>query len=141
MSQTGNLGKRLPRKKKRAPPTWNILLCGVLIGDPLSPLLWNIFISTLHLSPGVDDVELFGKAISHLEHADDIVLTSISPDGLQAHLNQLVGWCKSRRLLVNALKTKILTFGPRPRPEPAFYLNGVHVALEKQYKYIGITFR
>jgi hypothetical protein len=117
------------------------LLCGVLISDPLSPLLWNIFMSTLHLTPGVDDIQIFKQVINHLEHTDDIVLASSSPDRLQSHLNQLHDWCKSRRLLINAIKMKILIFGPQPQPEPTFFLNGAPLSLEMQYKYIRITFR
>jgi len=46
-------------------------LAGVLIGDPLSPTLWNIFLSTFPLPKDPSDASLFGCVISHLEHADE----------------------------------------------------------------------
>lgn len=51
---------------------------GVLMGDPSSPTLWNIFLSTFRLALDPEDMELLTIAISHLEHADDIVLITHS---------------------------------------------------------------
>jgi hypothetical protein len=113
-------------------------LCGVLIGDPLSPLLWNLFLSTMDLPPHPDDVMIMGKILCHLEHADDIVLASRSPAGLQKHLNDLLDLCTAHRLLVNAIKTKVMIFNGYPEPWPTFYLGDKRLAVQPEYTYIGM---
>ncbi|KAF5349818.1 hypothetical protein D9758_010233 [Tetrapyrgos nigripes] len=62
---------------------------GVLMGDPASPLLWNLYLSTFSLNPDSDDCILNGTQISHLEHANNMVIISHTSYGLQKHLNEL----------------------------------------------------
>jgi hypothetical protein len=113
-------------------------LCGVLIGDPMSLLLWNLYMATMALPSHPDDVSIMGKVLCHLEHADDIVLASTSPEGLQSHFNDLLAWCKSRWLLVNATKTKVMIFNGYPVPWPNFYLGGKQLEIHPEYTYIGM---
>ncbi|KAF9021902.1 hypothetical protein BDZ89DRAFT_1137728 [Hymenopellis radicata] len=71
-------------------------LYGVLMGDPVSPTLWNIFLCTFQLPDRPDDACLRGVHVSHLEHADNLVIISESRAGLQAHLDVLdvlACWC------------------------------------------------
>jgi hypothetical protein len=58
-------------------------LIGILIGDPASPTLWNLYMSDFVMSMDPDDVILSGASASNLEHADDILLMSYSARGLQ----------------------------------------------------------
>nr|GAT46238.1 predicted protein [Mycena chlorophos] len=120
-------------------------LCGVLMGDPVSPTLWNIFLSSFTLAEDPDDISLMGYALSHLEHADDMVLVSRSWEGLQRQLDQLGTWCRSNLLQVNVLKSGAMIFGPisprvSRRPARCPTLCGESVPWLSQHKYVGIWF-
>nr|GAT51027.1 predicted protein [Mycena chlorophos] len=120
-------------------------VCGVLMGDPVSPTLWNIFLSSFTLAEDPDNFSLMGYTLSHLEHADDMALVSRSWQGLQRQLDQLGTWCKRNLLQVNALKSAAMIFGPispRPsrRPDRCVTLCGESVPWLAQHKYVGIWF-
>jgi hypothetical protein len=78
---------------------------GVLIGDPMSPTLWDLFFADFKLHPDSADVLLFGVAMAHLEHADDMAIVSYSSDGLQRHLNTFAQRCGDNLLEANADKS------------------------------------
>ena len=78
---------------------------GVLIGDPASPTLWNLFMSDFRLPRHQDDASLNGVAIAHIEHADDMALMSVTPEGMQHHLAYFFEWCKDNYLVVIAIKS------------------------------------
>jgi len=116
-------------------------LTGVLIGDPLSPTLWNIFLSTFYLPKDPLDASLSGCVISHLEHADDIVIISHSPSGFQNHLTSLSAWCRNNFLILNPSKSNVMIFGPIPPSPHSFYINNVPLPFTDSVKYIGVTFK
>lgn len=70
-------------------------LIGLLTGDPASPTLWNLYMSSLKMPPDKDDVVLGGVAMDMLAQADDILLLSLSARGLQRKLDALSVWCSS----------------------------------------------
>ncbi|KAF5371475.1 hypothetical protein D9615_009607 [Tricholomella constricta] len=74
--------------------------------DTASPSLWNIFFSDLSIPDHVDDVRLHGRVISHVEQADDVVLFTTSPHGLQFKIDCLSGWCSVNRFIVSAPKSR-----------------------------------
>ena len=78
---------------------------GVRQGDPLSPLLFNIFINGIfdRLAEGECDPVTLNELdkINALAYADDIVLLSTSKNGLQKALNTVQQYCKDWRLKVN----------------------------------------
>jgi len=115
-------------------------LCGVLAGDPLSPTLWNIFLSTFSLTDDESDVSLWGRCISHLEHADDMAIIASTPEGLQRKLDQVHKWCTDHFLQVNASKSAIMIFGQLPRAFPDVRLGGVEVPFVPRWSYIGVMF-
>lgn len=116
-------------------------LCGVLMGDPCSPTLWNLFLADFTLPGDVDDAHLLTRAISHLEHADDMVIISTSPFGLQRHLGALASWCRANRLIVNGDKSKVMVFGPVIPGLGQLHLNGDFIPFVDTHRYVGITFR
>ncbi|MCO5589452.1 hypothetical protein L7F22_043419 [Adiantum nelumboides] len=86
---------------------------GVKQGCPLSPTLFGIYID--ELSKYVDTYgdagsSLVGVMIPLLLYADDVVLISDSPEGLQRQLDALQRFCADRDLTVNLGKTKVMVF-------------------------------
>ena len=105
---------------------------GVLQGDCLSPLLFNIFISDLPESFSHNGPTLNGsdKQIQYLQYADDLAIVAESASGLQQALRQLGEYCQKNHLQVNTRKTKIMIF----------HLGGLSKSLKKlQFKYEAQT--
>ena len=119
---------------------------GVKQGDSLSPTLFNIF---------VDDIKSyfdFNKSnpvtldkifLNHLLYADDLVLISESPTGLQHCVDALQRFCGDWSLSVNTQKTKIMIlskFKNRSVIDKYNFYFGSHTLESVQtYKYLGIT--
>jgi hypothetical protein len=113
---------------------------GLLPGDPSSPVLWNLFMADLVMLDDPDDPILSAVRIAILAQADDILLISLSPEGLQRRLNALDAWCAQNFIRVNMTKTIILIFGRAPA-NVQFHL-GVNIPNIKVWeKYVGMNFR
>ncbi|KAF5340522.1 hypothetical protein D9758_015817 [Tetrapyrgos nigripes] len=123
---------------------------GILMGDPASPLLWNLYLSTFQLSSHPDDMTIDGTTISHLEHANNMVIISCSAAGLQHHLNQLEEWCFHNFLALSPSKSEVMIFGNLHMTlgwlrqiDPIAYICGLPITplkLTDNFKHVGITF-
>lgn len=113
---------------------------GVPQGDPLSPILFSLFIHDLPLCLKSRGVSLNGNFINHMLYADDLVIISTKPEELQEDLVALRNYCTLNRLKVNVEKTKCLPFY-RGRYDiiPTFTYNGVQLENCKTFKYLGLT--
>ena len=49
----------------------------------------------------------------HLLWADDLILMSSTPEGLQTQLDQLLQYCADWQMIVNILKTKVINLDLR----------------------------
>ena len=113
---------------------------GVRQGCVLSPLLFNIFLSDIQGvfdicgdNPTLSDVE-----ISSLIWADDILILSETPEGLQAKLDNLGVYCSKNKLKVNTDKTKIMTFTKSGKLlKHNFYFGKKQLSNVRKYKYLG----
>ena len=116
---------------------------GVRQGDPLSPLLFNIFINgifeRLHEN-NCDPVTIDGiDNLNALAYADDIILMSTTKEGLQKALDTTQQYCHEWRLKVNSKKTKCMTFSRGTQKEKTtFTIDGIPLENAKDYKYLGI---
>ena len=117
-----------------SPPTLDTH--GVNQGGNTSPPLFCQYLSDLdnylHQNCGLciaDDI------IVHLLWADDLVLVSDSDEGLQKQLNGLFTFCEKNLMIVNELKTKVITFGCKGDIRVLF--NGQQIETTSQYKYLG----
>ena len=90
---------------------------GVKQGDPLSPLLFGLFIDRVEAwlqehAPQCG-VALHGDLLRVLLYADDLTLLASSPEGLQALLDALQSFCAANSLHVNVDKSAVVVFGKR----------------------------
>ena len=91
---------------------------GVKQGCPLSPTLFGMYV--YEVSDYVDKegdrgAWLAGTWIPLLLYADDIVLISKSPEGMQRQLDALHNFAQDSGLSVNLGKTKVMVFNTTPQ--------------------------
>lgn len=115
---------------------------GVQQGNPLSPLLFNIFVNDIFEAVKNDSqVTLDGtNFFNTLMYADDLIIMATTPEGLQKSLDGLSAYCKKWMLNVNVKKTKCLIFSKGSNVKNyKFTIDGQEVQNTKEYKYLGIT--
>ncbi|PPQ81254.1 hypothetical protein CVT26_015075 [Gymnopilus dilepis] len=112
---------------------------GILIGDTCSPLLWNIYLVDLIFRLSEVDIDLDGYSICHVEQADDISLFTTCPRGMQARMDTLDKWCAENGMIINAVKSACLIFGPLPRALPVFKFGKEVVRIQESQCYIGFN--
>lgn len=123
---------------------------GVKQGDPLSPLLFGLFIDRVEKwmrdrvpACGVD---LGGQLLRVLLYADDLALTATSKEDLQLMLDALGEFCAAHGMEVNVGKSCVVVFGKRPPrsgvdiPTAGWLYGGVTVPLESEFRYLGVVF-
>ncbi|KAJ7142485.1 hypothetical protein C8R44DRAFT_602888, partial [Mycena epipterygia] len=114
-------------------------LIGLLTGDSASPCLWNIFFADFQLPDHPDDVRLHGRAVSHVEQADDNIIMSTSFTAFQMKVSgSFFEWCGKKRVFISARKSKWMIFGPLPSIPPVLRLGDLIVELVNEFKYVGI---
>ena len=114
---------------------------GVRQGDVLSPLLFNIFINDIPelFKNCSNNVSLENFPVPCLSYADDLVLISTCPQGLQDQINQLQQYCDTWCIDINTNKTKIMTISTGKNIKRENYLfGGTEVEQVVEYKYLGI---
>ena len=83
-------------------------------GDPLSPLLFGLFIDRIEafLNSKLPNVgaKMMGKIIQLLLYADDLALMAEQPDEMQALLDSLHVFCEATKLTVSIKKSEIVLF-------------------------------
>lgn len=83
--------------------------CGVKQGCILSPLLFALFINDI-IDAFPEGVKVAGTEVKALLYADDLVLLSDKPVGLQSMIDALQNYCQKWQLTVNIDKSKIAVF-------------------------------
>ena len=116
---------------------------GVKQRDPLSPLLFNIYLNDLVEYLGVNSMTptLNEVKINSLLYADDLALVATSPEDLQVKLNLLHEYCKKWKLNINLSKTKIVEFNKTGKLNHKlnFTSGENNIKVENKYDYLGIT--
>ena len=112
---------------------------GVKQGDNLSPTIFNIFLNDLEFPlDSVDPVMLNELPISHLLWADDLLILSESPVGLQKSLDHLDSYCTQWQLKINCNKSNIMVVSKSRQTETYdFKLGEEHIELTNTYTYLG----
>ena len=118
---------------------------GLKQGCGLSPLLFNLFIDdiTKIFDQTCDPVSLGGQDLSCLLWADDLVLLSSSPDGLQKAINKTHTFYSGLGLQMNTKKTKVIVFNSRglKLTNNNFWVGGNQIEIVDSYQYLGIKFK
>ena len=119
------------------------LQLGVKQGDSLSSSLFNIYVNDLpnYLRTTIDPVYLLTERLDCLMYADDLVLLSPTPAGLQQKIDALSRYCSDWCLNVNLKKTKILVFNKAGRHiNDQFNFKNDIIQHASSYRYLGLNF-
>lgn len=117
---------------------------GVKQGDPLSPLLFGLFIDRLegfikHLLPNVG-VRVGKELLQLLLYADDLVLLAESAQHLQQMLDALQQFCELTGMTVNVKKSEAVIFNSKYDVEaaPQLRYNGQVMNIKSEFVYLGL---
>ena len=119
---------------------------GLLQGEPLSPLLFALFLSDLETfmrENGIRGVQMNHlKEVLLLGYADDLAFFADSPVQMRKILLVLQKYCKLNLLTVNVRKTKIMVFhkGGFNVNEYKFFYENETLEVVKSYKFLGVEF-
>ena len=84
---------------------------GVRQGCLLSPTLFGIFFDGLQASAPSAGLQLrSGQWVSSLVYADDVVMLSFTPGGVQQLIDGMHEFCASMGLTINPTKTEVVVF-------------------------------
>jgi hypothetical protein len=104
-------------------------------GDPLSPLLFSLFISDLPHS--LPDSTL---PLPSILFADDVALLAESASDLQASIDALQRYATEHQLQINVSKTKCLVFHRGRLPSCSFHIDGAPLEIVTSFVYLGFKF-
>lgn len=108
---------------------------GVLQGDPMSPILFNILTHDVGLA-----IKANTKASIYI-YADDMALASENVEDLQKATDILGKWAAENEMKINEDKTDLVVFkrGGRITERERIMCNGKIVNRKSTFKYLGVT--
>ena len=118
---------------------------GLLQGEIMSPILFSLYVNDFEmyfLSQNCPSIELQLINIFLLMYADDTVLISETPDGLQNMLDKLYEYTQEWNLTVNINKTKIMVFrnNGKLRNNEKWTYDGQSLEIVESFNYLGMLF-
>jgi hypothetical protein len=114
---------------------------GVLQGGMLSPKLFTEFLTDLHKYLSHEcGVLVSNQIISYILFADDLILCSETPEGLQKLIDGLYNYCNKWHLILSLTKTKVMIFNSMKRQNHKFLFGNQEIDTVTEYKYVGTIF-
>lgn len=125
---------------------------GLRQGENLSPVLFSLYVNDLEsylMQQNVTPIEMKLRSIDDepwlkllvLLYADDTVILSDTPAGLQHCLDKICEYCRQWKLVINKEKTKAMVFERRKSAIlPVFFINGQEIETVCEFKYLGVVF-
>jgi hypothetical protein len=119
---------------------------GVKQGDPLSPLLFGLFIDRFEQfmvdSVGDCGVRICDRILQVLFYADDLVLLAESQEQLQQMMDTLGVFCDAFGLCVNVGKSEVVVFNRRFAGQQVTQVmyKGSVVPCKSEFVYLGVLF-
>ena len=113
---------------------------GLKQGCPLSPMLFNLYIDDVNdiFDNQCDPVTITDTNISHFLYADDLVLVSLTPEGLQRSLDKVSEYSKRKSLTISIKKTKSIVFNNGGRLiKTEFKIDDEIIEPVKSFCYLG----
>ena len=118
---------------------------GLKQGCGISPLLFNLFINKLPdiFDQTCDPVKVGDEDLSSLLWADDLVLLSSTPQGLQNSIDKTYSFYNELGLEMNKKKTKVIVFNVRgiKLTDYMFSVGGSPLEIVDNYQYLGIKLK
>ena len=105
---------------------------GLKQGCPLSPMMFNLYIDDIKDDAQCDPVTITDTKISHFLYADDLVVVSLSPEGLQRSLDKISNYATTKSLIISIKKSKSMIFNTGGR-----LINGEVLEPVKSFCYLG----
>ncbi|XP_053403102.1 uncharacterized protein LOC128558242 [Mercenaria mercenaria] len=117
---------------------------GLFQGEITSPILFSLFINDLEIALQANvfsGINLDQISIYLILFADDCILLSDTPEGLQSHLDLLAEYCIKWKLTVNIDKTKIIVFrkGGRLAQNEHWTYSDIEIDVVEQFNYLGFV--
>lgn len=115
---------------------------GVRQGCTLAPTLFSLYINGIvdRLSPiNTDALTLAGVKVPILMFADDTLIISKTPSGLQRALQTFEVFCLDRGLEVNVSKTKFMALNPHKLFKGSIMLNNLPLEKVRVFPYLGLN--
>ena len=116
---------------------------GVRQGECLSPFLFAVYVNDMeeHLSDENAGVTIEDVKLVLLFYADDLVMFSDTPEGLQLQIDNLFTYCNRWKLTLNTDKSRIVVFKKGNRPLNFIWHFGEDVLkVTNEIPYLGIVF-
>ena len=116
---------------------------GVRQGECLSPFLFAMYVNGMeqNLTESGIGIPVGDMKISMLSYADDLVIFSDSPNGLQNGITALHGYCTKWKLKLNTEKSKVMVFKKgRPNVSTEWYFGPYKLSVANKITYLGIVF-
>ena len=113
---------------------------GLKQGCCMSPTLSSIYQNDLHdnfRTADCDPIQLGTLQINSISWADDLILMSLSKEGLQKCVLKLEEYCRKWGLEINETKTKCMVMTRKRGPFEHIYINNTPIEYVKSIAYLG----